>query len=130
MSPAAKRDTACRQIWTEIVVTPAQGSGKPCPEQVSQELRSCFKECPAGAPNPNDGKPDGGDGQQAGGKGGDGDKHRDEVDERAGAQHPLVAANVQVFCPIQEEAWTECSSTCLQERYMGGACEKETEVSR
>lgn len=53
-----------------------------------------------------------------------------EVDKGAGAQNPVVAANVQVFCPIQEEVWTECSSTCLQERYMGSACDKDTEVSR
>lgn len=100
-------------------MTPAQGSGKPCPEVLAEETRECSKDCPKGAPNPTaEEKNEGGDGEvelkiEDGGvrDGGEG-----------GEQQQVQA------CSLEEEVWTPCSADCLQERYMGDGCEKEAEV--
>lgn len=103
-----------------MVVTPAQGTGKPCPEMLAEEMRECSKDCPKGAPNltaeVNTNKEQHGDVElkmEAGGVG-DGAVRGGEQQEQA--------------CSLEEEVWTPCSVDCLQERYMGDGCKKEAEV--
>lgn len=116
-----------RQKWVEVVVTPARGSGKQCPEQLQEELRACFKECPAGAKNPT---AEGDQGENGNGAKGGGDAGVGEGNKGSEpAEVDSVLSQTIPFCSIEEEIWTECSGACLQERFMGDECEKEAEVS-
>lgn len=113
------------QKWVDVVVTPAQGTGKSCPDQLVEESRECSKDCPKGAPNPmaedeinvdNRGK----------GKGGDADGP--DIDLGSGVGTEEQEEQQQLGCLLEQEIWTPCSESCLQEKYMDEDCEKEPEV--
>lgn len=120
----------------EVVVAPAQGDGKACPEVLTEDLRECSKDCPAGAPNSTAGQ-----NAEAGEEGGEEADSADGTDDNGrqgkGASETatekpaapvVVVTSPAPFCSIEEEVWTDCSTDCLQERYMGADCEKEAEV--
>lgn len=102
------------QVWVDVVVTHPKGLGRVCPELMEEEKRKCKKQCPGGAPNPSVGVTAGG---------GEGDK----ADQEAVAVEDTTEIPEQ-YCLLEQEVWTECSSDCLQERYLDEACEKEAEV--
>ncbi|CAN0236584.1 unnamed protein product [Ascophyllum nodosum] len=101
------------ETWVDVVITPAKGAGKGCPEVMENELRECLRECSVGdvdgreAPNTSGGE---------------------ENDEQGELQEFEVVVNVSdTICSMEQELWTSCSGDCVQERYLGDDCEKGSE---